>query len=60
MVTVGIFPFKENSRGIAGNRTRDLMISSQKIWPLDHEADPIPPILQPQKLHTLYVPYPLI
>jgi hypothetical protein len=23
------------------NRTRDLMISSQKLWPLDHEADHI-------------------
>ena len=38
MVTVGIFPFKENSHGGAGNRTRDLMISSQKLLPLDHEA----------------------
>ena len=38
MVTVGIFPFKENSHGRAGNRTRDLMIGSQKLWPLDHEA----------------------
>ena len=38
MVTVGIFPFKENSHGRAGNRTRDLMISSQRLRPLDHEA----------------------
>ena len=38
MVTAGIFPFKENSHGKAGNRTRDLMISSQRLWPLDHEA----------------------
>ena len=38
MVTVGIFSFKENSHGRAGNRTRDLMISSQRLWPLDHEA----------------------
>ena len=38
MVTAGIFPFKENSQGTAGNRTRDLMISSQRLWPLDHEA----------------------
>ena len=38
MVTVGIFPFKGNSHGNAGNRTRDLMISSQKLWPLDQEA----------------------
>ena len=38
MVTTGIFPFKENSHGRAGNRTRDLMISSQRLPPLDHEA----------------------
>ena len=38
MVTAGIFPFKENSYGRAGNRTRNLTISSQKLWPLDHEA----------------------
>ena len=31
-------PFRKNSHGRAGNRTRDLMISSQKLWPLDHEA----------------------
>ena len=38
MVTVGIFPFKENSHVRAGKRTRDLVISSQRLWPLDHEA----------------------
>ena len=38
MVTAGILPFRENSGGRAGNRTRDLMISSQRLWPLDHEA----------------------
>ena len=38
MVIAGIFPFKENSHGRAGNRTRDLMIGSQRLWPLDHEA----------------------
>jgi hypothetical protein len=38
MVTAGIFPFKENSHGRTGNRTRDLMISSQRFWPLDHEV----------------------
>ena len=38
MVTVGIFPFKENSHGRAGNRTRDFIISSQRFWPLDHET----------------------
>ena len=41
MVTVGIFPFKENSHGKAGNRTQDLMISSQRLRPLDHEAVPV-------------------
>jgi len=40
MVTAGILPFRENSHGRAGNRTRDLMISSQRLWPLDHEAGP--------------------
>jgi len=38
MVTAGILPFRENSHGRAGNRNRDLMISSQRLWPLDHEA----------------------
>ena len=33
-------PHKENPHGRAGNRTRDLVISSQKLWPLDHEAGP--------------------
>ena len=31
MVTAGILPFKENSRSRAGNRTRDLMISRQRL-----------------------------
>jgi hypothetical protein len=31
-------PPRENSHGRVGNRTRDLMISSQRLWPLDHEA----------------------
>ena len=39
MVTTGIFPCKEISHGRNGNRTQDLMISSQRPWPLDHEAD---------------------
>ena len=38
MVTAGILPFRENSHGRTGNRTRGLMISSQRLWPLDHEA----------------------
>ena len=31
MVTAGILPFRENSHGRTGNRTRDLMISSQSL-----------------------------
>jgi len=38
IVTAGILPFREKSHGTAGNRARDLMISSQRLWPLDHEA----------------------
>jgi len=38
MEIAGILPFKENSHGRTGNRTRDLVISSQRLWPLDHEA----------------------
>jgi len=38
VVTAGILPFRENSYGWAGNRTRDLMISCQRLWPIDHEA----------------------
>jgi hypothetical protein len=34
----GSSPSRKNPHGRNGNRTRDLMISSQKIWPLDHEA----------------------
>ena len=40
MVTERILPFRENSHGSAGNRIRDLMSSSQRLWPLDHEAGP--------------------
>jgi len=38
MVTAGILPFRENSHGRTGNRSRDLMISRKIVWPLDHEA----------------------
>ena len=31
-------PTRKNPHGRTGNRTRDLVISSQKLWPLDHEA----------------------
>jgi hypothetical protein len=37
MVIAGVLPFRENSDGRAGNRTQDLMISNQKLLPLDHE-----------------------
>jgi hypothetical protein len=49
MFTAGIFPFKENSHGRTGNRTRNLMISSQKLWPLDHEAG------QSRKYNAAYI-----
>jgi hypothetical protein len=29
------YPSRKNPHGGSGNRTRDLMISSQKLWPLD-------------------------
>ena len=46
MVTAGILPFREILHGRAGNRTRDLIISSQRPWPLDHMAGHINVILQ--------------
>jgi hypothetical protein len=41
----GSSPSRKNPHGRTGNRTRDLMISSQKLWPLDHEADHQPSCL---------------
>jgi hypothetical protein len=38
----GSSPIREKSHGRGGNRNRDLMISSQKRWPLDHEAGLFP------------------
>jgi hypothetical protein len=39
MVTMGILTYQgKNSHGTAGNRIRDLIISIQKRWRLDHEA----------------------
>jgi hypothetical protein len=38
----GSSPSMKNPRGRAGNRNRDLMIGSQKLWPLDHEAGHFP------------------
>jgi hypothetical protein len=37
---MGIFPSRKNPHGRNRNLTRDLKISSQKLWPLDHEAGP--------------------
>jgi hypothetical protein len=37
----GSFPARENSYGRTGNLTRDLMLSSQKVWPPSHDAGPI-------------------
>jgi hypothetical protein len=37
----GSSPSSKNPHGITGNRIRDLMISNQKLWPLNHEAGPI-------------------
>jgi hypothetical protein len=34
----GFSPSRENHHVRTGNLTLDLMISSQKLWPLDHEA----------------------
>jgi hypothetical protein len=31
-------PSRKNPHGRTGNRTRDLMLSSQKLWSLEHEA----------------------
>ena len=42
MVTAGNPPPSGKiSHARTGNRTRDLMISSQRLWPLDHEAGQI-------------------
>ena len=39
MVNVGIIPFRENSHGRAGIRTRDLIISSQILWPRGSDVE---------------------
>jgi hypothetical protein len=31
-------PSRKNLHDRTGNRTQDLIISSQKLWPLDHET----------------------
>jgi hypothetical protein len=40
-----------NPRGRARNRTRDLMISSQKQWPLDHKAG----LFLPQMYNIVFI-----
>jgi len=60
MVTAGILPFREYSHGIAGNRTRDLMISSQRLWALDLEAGRQIKLYTPaitEALHTYMIRY---
>jgi hypothetical protein len=47
----GSSPWRENPHGGTGNRTRDLVISSQKLWPLDHEAGRLARILCWSKGH---------
>jgi hypothetical protein len=34
----GSSPARENSHGRTGKRTRELMVSSQKLWPPSHDA----------------------
>jgi hypothetical protein len=38
-------PSRKNTHGRTGNQTRDLMISSQKLWPLDHKLGQRPGIV---------------
>jgi hypothetical protein len=45
----------KNPHSIAGNQTPDLMISSQKCWPLDHEAGPQNNLLCLFSLYNKYV-----
>jgi hypothetical protein len=58
MVTMGISPSRKDPHGRAWNRTRDLMISSQKLWPLDHEAEIIH-YCSPLELERVKPPPPL-
>jgi hypothetical protein len=44
-------PSRTNFHGRTGNRTRYLIISSQKLWPLDHEAGLVLIIVKPE-MHT--------
>ena len=36
--SLGLPLSRKNAHGRAGNRTRDLMVSSQELWPASHEA----------------------
>jgi hypothetical protein len=45
---------RKNPHDWTGNQTRDLMISSQKLWPLDHEACQYLLIIVPSVLHIVF------
>jgi hypothetical protein len=49
------FSSRKNPHGRTGNRTQDLMISSRKLWLLDHEASLITNynIIRIIRLHTI-------
>jgi len=57
MVTVGILPFRKNSHGRAGNRPRDLVISSQRLWPLDQEADHLKTMFENRRGFVIFILY---
>ena len=55
MVTMGVFPFQgKRAHGRAGNRTRDLMVSTQELLPLSHEAGRIPNKLNSTFLYAFH------
>jgi hypothetical protein len=45
--------WEKNPHGRAGNQTRDLIISSQKRWPLDHEAGHISTLYLPELKYSV-------
>jgi hypothetical protein len=38
---LGSSPARKNSHGRIGNLTRDLMVSSEKLWPPSHETEQV-------------------
>jgi hypothetical protein len=56
MVTMESSPPRKSSHGRAGNRTQDIMISSQKLWPLDNAPGIIMPMLQATLVIAKLVP----